>query len=83
MNKSIRYGLTTVYFKKTETIIYHGGNMDSTIDRCVRPDVDQLFGTGAFDKIREVAEESGSPDYIYTLILPTKTFKEITKQENS
>lgn len=77
MNTTLRYGLTEIRVRPRKTVIYHGGNMGNTIDNSVRPNVDHLLVSGTFDELRKVGVEEGGPDYMYTLTLPTKAYKEI------
>lgn len=79
MNTTLRYGLTKIIIRPRKTVIYHGGNMGNTIDNSVRPNVDHMLGaTGTFDELRAMAySEEGGPDYMYTLTIPTKTYRAI------
>jgi hypothetical protein len=69
----IRYGVTeiTINIKESTIKVYHGGNMGSSLKKDVIPNVEKLFGKGAFRKMREKSKNTkidGSPDYMYTKI---------------
>ena len=77
MNTTLRYGLTKIIVRPRKTVITHGGNMGNTIDNSVRPNVDHLLTSGTFDELRKVGVEEGGPDYMYTLTLSTKAYREV------
>jgi hypothetical protein len=63
------YGVTTLFRDKRFTTIEHCGNMGSSMDD-VRHNVEKMLGQGAFDRLQHQGEESGSPDYLYSLKIP-------------
>lgn len=67
----IGYGVTeiTIDIAKSTIKVVHLGNMGSTVKKDVIPNVEALFGKGAFRKMREKSKSakiSGSADYLYT-----------------
>lgn len=68
----LKLGLTEIKIKKNITTVTHSGNMSNTIEGSVKPNVDQLLGEGAFDRLlQNKIKEEGSADYLY--ILQAKT----------
>ena len=77
MNFPMRNCLTEIYLKDGNVVIYHGGNMDNTEERSVRPNVDYMLGKGAYNKLRKVGTPWGSPGYMFTLTIPKDRFDAI------
>jgi hypothetical protein len=74
-------GLTsfTHYPKKDTVEIKHGGNMGNSVEHNVKPNVDERFGKGTFDKLASKATKvSGSPDYAWSMHVPASHFAKVT-----
>ena len=69
--KQIQYGVTHAELRKNILLICHTGNMGSSIQKDVNPNLKHLgFPTiNILKKKFEVIDENGAPDYMYTLKL--------------
>lgn len=76
------YGVTEITKDNKHYYIGHGGNMGSTVNGHVKPNVDRLLGKGVFDKLKEHGKESGSPDYSYSLKVPIAHYERITNTKS-
>lgn len=75
------YGVTSIIRDKGVkfTLIEHCGNMGSSMAD-VKHNVEELLEAPVFDELRQRGEESGSPDYLYSLKVPNKVFEEVIQK---
>jgi len=73
------YGVTTFRIFSDKITIDHTGNMGASIQD-VRYNVDRALGDGAFNSLRALGQEKGSPDYLYSLTIPDQSFPSSLKK---
>jgi hypothetical protein len=75
------YGMTSIIRDRgiKFTLIEHCGNMGSSLSD-VKHNVESMLEACVFDELRQRGEESGSPDYLYSLKVPNVVFEEILQR---
>jgi len=79
-----QHGLTEISREGKFIVITHGGNMGDTEKNSVKPNVDKILGSGAFDFLRQhghiykdkIGNVHSDPSYSYVLIVPIEYYRE-------